>query len=112
MATEFTDAELKLTAAVYTRHGAATYLKEHGRLPDNIGGSWNVIPMRLGAQERGRDLTLTEDEQLVYDAILREARLPGGVMRLAERQPTDIAVLTIVDPPQASDDGMPAGRGS
>jgi hypothetical protein len=54
----------------------------HGRPPDRIGGPWNVIPMRLVIQERGSDPALTPDEQLVYDAILREGRLPGGAVRL------------------------------
>jgi len=33
----------------------------------------NVIIRR-----RGRDITLSPDEQLVYDAILKDRRLPGG----------------------------------
>ena len=77
-----TERELKVTAAVYTLKGAAKHLRQTGRLPDNMGGLWNVIPMRLVLQRRGPDLTLTEDEQLVYDAILREGRLPGGAVRL------------------------------
>jgi hypothetical protein len=67
-----TERELKLTAAVYVRHGAASHLRKTGKLPDKDGGLWSVIPMRLIIEERGRDLTLTPDEQLVYDAILRE----------------------------------------
>jgi hypothetical protein len=35
--------------------------------------------------ERGTDPTLTPDERLVYEAILREGRLPGGAVRLAGR---------------------------
>jgi hypothetical protein len=78
-----TERELRLTAAVYARHGAAAHLRETGRLPDRIGGPWSVIPMRLIIEERGPDLTLTPDEQLVYESILREERLPGGAVRLA-----------------------------
>lgn len=77
-----TDRELKLTAALYARMGAVEHLRQTGRLPDSIGGLWNVIPMRLLLEERGTDPTLTPDEQLVYDAILREGRLPGGAVRL------------------------------
>jgi hypothetical protein len=40
--------------------------------------------MRLLIEARGTDVTLTPDEQLVYDAILREGRLPGGGIRLVE----------------------------
>lgn len=35
--------------------------------------------MRLVVEERGTDPELTDDERLVYEAILREGRLPGGV---------------------------------
>ena len=38
--------------------------------------------MRLAIERRGTDPTLTEDEQLAYDAILRKGRLPGGAVRL------------------------------
>ena len=82
-----TDRELKLTAAVYTLHGAARHLREKGRLPDVIGGLWSVIPMGLVIEQRGVDLELTEDEQLVYDAILREGRLRGGAVRLVDPEP-------------------------
>jgi hypothetical protein len=78
------EGELKLTAAVYTRMGAAKHLKETGMLPDSIGGPWNVIPMRLIIEERGVDPTLTPDELLVYDAIVRERRLPGGSVFLLD----------------------------
>jgi hypothetical protein len=74
--------ELKVTAVLYVRLGAVPYLRETGRLADRIGGTWNSIPMNLVLRERGTDPTLTEDEQLVYDAIIREHRLPGGAVRL------------------------------
>ena len=81
-----TDRELRLTAAVYARHGAARHLREIGKLPDVVGGPWSVIPMRLIIEERGLDIELTPDEQLVYDAIIREGRLPGGTVRLVDPQ--------------------------
>jgi hypothetical protein len=81
---ELRERELKLTAAVYAAHGAAEHVRKTGRLPDRIGGPWSVIPMRLIIEERGVDLTLTPDEQLVYDAIVREGRLPGGAVRLVD----------------------------
>jgi hypothetical protein len=79
------DRDLKLTAAVYAMHGAADHLRKTGRLPDKIGGPWSVIPMRLVIERRGTDLTLTPDEQLIYEAIIREGRLPGGVVRLVNK---------------------------
>jgi hypothetical protein len=79
-----TDRELRLTAAVYALHGAAKHLRETGRLPEKIGGPWSVIPMRHVIEERGVDFDLTEDEQLIYDAIIREGRLTGGMVRLID----------------------------
>jgi hypothetical protein len=81
---ELDERELKLTAAVYARHGAARHLRETGRLPDVVGGPWSVIPMRLVIQERGLDPELTNDEQLIYDAIIRDGRRPGGAVRLVD----------------------------
>jgi hypothetical protein len=81
-----TDRELRLTAAVYARHGVARHLRETGSLPDVVGGPWSVIPMRLVIEERGLAPELTQDEQLIYDAIIREGRLPGGVVRLGDPQ--------------------------
>jgi len=74
--------ELKVTAVLYARLGAVSHLRETGRLADRIGGMWNSIPMNLVLRERGTDPTLTEEERLVYDAIVREHRLPGGAVRL------------------------------
>jgi len=74
--------ELKVTAVLYARLGAVAHLRETGRLADRIGGTWNSIPMNLVLRERGTDPTLTGEEQLVYDAIVREHRLPGGAVRL------------------------------
>jgi hypothetical protein len=43
--------------------------------------------MRLVIEERGADPELTEDERLVYEAIIREGRLPGGAVRLLDPKP-------------------------
>ena len=74
--------ELKVTAVFYVRLDALVHLRETGRLADRIGGMQNYIPMNLVLRERGTDPTLTEEEQLVYEAIVREHRLPGGAVRL------------------------------
>jgi len=68
---KISERELKVTAAVYTLLGVVPYLKEHGRLPDRIGGPWNYLPANKVLEERGPDLELTDDEKLVYEAILR-----------------------------------------
>ena len=82
-----TDRELRLTAAVYALHGAARHLRETGSLPARIGGLCSVIPMRLVIEARGVDLELTEDERLVYEAIIREGRLVGGAVRVLDPKP-------------------------
>lgn len=83
-----TEQELRLTAAVYAKLSVHKYLREHGRLPDTIGGAHSLIVMKVVLNERGRDLTLTADEQAIYDAIVREQRLPGGAVRLIPEEPT------------------------
>jgi len=40
--------------------------------------------MRVIIERRGTDITLTEKEKLIYDAIIREGRLPGGSVQLVE----------------------------
>lgn len=80
----YTDREIKLTAAIYaTIRGVVAHIREHGRMPETFGHGGLWIAMKSIIRERGTDLVLTEDEQLVYDAIIRERRLPaGGVILL------------------------------
>lgn len=85
---DLSERELKFTAIVYCMHGAHKYLRETGRLPDKIGGLWSVIPMRLAIERRGVNPQLSPEEQEVYEAILREQRLPGGAVRLVSRDGT------------------------
>ena len=73
------DRELKLTAALYTKfRGVLEHVRSTGRLPDRIPNGGAPIAMRLLIEERGTDIELNADEQLVYAAIVREARLPAG----------------------------------
>ncbi len=91
--------ELKVTAVLYVRLGAVAHLRETGRLADRIGGMHNCIPMNLVLRERGTDPTLTAEERLVYDAIVREHRLPGGAVRLVGESPPD----EVPDAPQVGE---------
>ncbi|MDI9548852.1 MAG: hypothetical protein QM346_14775 [Chloroflexota bacterium] len=87
---EYSDAEIKLTAALYAkRSGVVDHIRTTGRLPDEIPSGGMGIAMQKLINRRGRDITLTPDEQLVYDAILREKRLPGGGVRLISRPKPD-----------------------
>ena len=72
--------EIKLTAAVYaTQKDWLQHVKDTGRLPEiSKPRPWLVHVANHIIRKRGRDVTLSPDEQLVYDAILRERRLPGG----------------------------------
>jgi hypothetical protein len=79
--------ELKLTAALYTQIGnVLDHVRTTGRLPDKINNGGAHIGMRLLIERRGTDITLTPDEQLVFDAIVRERRLPGGKVVLLDSQ--------------------------
>ena len=77
--------ELKLTAALYaSRKVVLEHVRATGRLPDEIHSGGMDIGMRLLIKQRGTDITLSEDEQLVFDAILKERRLPGGSVILVQ----------------------------
>jgi len=81
----YSEKELKLTAAVYaTRGDVVETIRKTGKLPETIELGGFPIAANVIIRQRGTDITLTEDEQLVYDAILRECRLPGGGVRLVE----------------------------
>ena len=76
--------DLRLTAALYARLGAHRGMRR-GRLPqvDDDGCHW--VPVQEIVRTRGVDLSLTPDEQLVYDAFCRSGRVPGGAVRVMER---------------------------
>lgn len=80
--------ELKLTAALYaSRRWIVEHVRATGRLPSelNLGGAH--IGARLLVEVRGTDISLTPDEELVYEAIVRDGRLPGGAVCLVEPEP-------------------------
>ncbi len=79
--------ELRLTAAVYARHNGVTeHVRRTGRLPKRIGGAWSVLVMNAVIKERGTDFELTPEEQVIYDTIVREQRLPGGSVVLINKR--------------------------
>ncbi len=74
-----TEQELKLTAILYAnKPKVVEHLKKKGTLPKRIDPGGFPTGMNVILRTRGRDPVLKEDEQLVYEAILREGRLPGG----------------------------------
>jgi len=77
--------ELKLTAALYAkRAGVVEHIRNTGKLPEHINTGGFEIGMKILIRKRGTDIILTDDEQLVLDAILREKRLPGGNVVLVD----------------------------
>jgi hypothetical protein len=79
----YTHPELKLTAILYAHNPqVVAYLKRTGKLPEVIEDAGFATGLRITIETRGRDPELREDEDLVYDAILRENKLPGGGVRL------------------------------
>jgi len=49
----------------------------------SVAGFARIQPVWV-IERRGTDITLTADEQLVFDALLRERRLPGGSVVLLD----------------------------
>ena len=80
---EYTHPELKLTAILYAHNPqVVAYLKKNGKLPDVIHDAGFATGLRITIETRGRDPELSDMEFLVYEAILREGRLPGGAVRM------------------------------
>jgi hypothetical protein len=77
--------ELKLTAALYARLGAHRHVRRRGRLPKLTDDGCHWVPVQEIVRARGVDLSLTPDEQLVYDAFCRAGRVPGGAVRVMEK---------------------------
>ena len=82
---ELSDRELKLTAALYLKVGGKKMLehvKETGHIPEDFVPRPHFhIPMNIIIKERGTDITLSPNEQLVYNALLKEKEI-RGVVRL------------------------------
>ena len=67
------DKQLKHTAALLaSRPGVVDYVRRTGRLPAEIPLGGAHIGARLLIEQRGWDIELREDEQLVYDALFRD----------------------------------------
>lgn len=65
------------------------HLKKTGMLPEVIHDAGFATGLRITIETRGREPELSEDEYLVYEAILREKRLPGGAARLVNAPDPD-----------------------
>jgi len=75
----FTEQELRFTAVLYAHNPLLLeYLKKNGKLPRVFSAGGMPIGAKFIERERGRNPELTPDERLVFEAILREKRLPAG----------------------------------
>ncbi len=86
---KYTEQELRFTAVVYaSRPQIVDHVRSKGKLPAKIELNGFPIAPKFIARRRGLDPVLSEDEQLVFDAILREKRLPaGGVILFPDSVP-------------------------
>lgn len=82
------DRELKIAAALYaTRPGVLEHVRATGELPGGLGPMGGMgIGARLLIERRGKDFELTEDEDLVLQAIRRAGRLPYGSVILIDNK--------------------------
>ena len=75
----FTERGLRLTAVIYaTNKELVEYVRKNGKLPRHFRMDGMPTAMSVTIRRRGVDVLLSESEQLVFDAILREKRLPYG----------------------------------
>lgn len=92
---KYTEQELRFTAVAYaSRPSIVVCVRSNGRLPSKIELDGFPIVPKFIARRRGLDPVLSKDEQLVFDAILREKRLPaGGVILFPDTVPIDSLTL-------------------
>ena len=82
--------EIKVTAMVYaSRRSIVEHVRATGKLPDVIPLGGFPTACNVLVRERGTDPILSENEKLVYDAIIRERRLPGGGVLLVDERMKD-----------------------
>lgn len=75
----FTEQELRFTAVLYANSPVLLgYLKKNGKLPRVFSAGGMPIGAKFVERNRGRNPELNQDESLVFEAILREKRLPAG----------------------------------
>jgi hypothetical protein len=85
--TSRSDKQLKRTAALLaSRPGVVDHVRQTGQLPANIPSGGMHIGARLLMNVRGWDIELREDEQLVYDALVRDQKQRRQTRTLKDRE--------------------------
>ena len=81
--------EQKLTAALYAGlPGVLEHVRKTGKLPSrDVGGAWLGIGLNVLIGKRGADIALTDDEQLVFDAMGRESPYGRAILIADDAQP-------------------------
>ena len=76
---KYTEQELRFTAILYaTRDDIIEYTRSNGKLPAKIPLGGFPTAMNILIKRRGIDAILSENEQLIFDALINEKRLPAG----------------------------------
>ncbi|MHC1740617.1 MAG: hypothetical protein AB9897_05845 [Anaerolineaceae bacterium] len=76
---KYTEQELRFTAILYsTRGDIVEYVQSKGKLPAKIPVGGFPTALNFFSRKRGFSPNLSEQEQLVFDAIIHEKRLPAG----------------------------------
>ena len=82
------DKQLKRTAALLaSRPGVVDHVRRTGQLPAKIPSGGMHISARLLIERRGWDIELREDEQLVYDALVRDQKQRRQTQTFKDREP-------------------------
>jgi len=82
---KYTEHELQLTAVLYaTREDVVKHVTSKGKLPSKIPLGGFPTAMNFLLRRRGLNPPLTDNERLVFEAIMRDKLLPGGGVILIE----------------------------
>ena len=105
----YTEQEIKCTAAIYaTRTEIVEHIQSTGKLPEKVAVGGFPTAMNYLLRTKGVNILLSEKEELVFNAIVNEKRLPaGGVVLLPNAIPiysieTD-QKIEILPPPRNPD---------
>ena len=75
----YTEQEIKCTAVIYaTRAEIVEHIQTTGKLPENVAVGGFPTAMNYLLRTKGVNLLLSEKEELVFNAIINEKRLPAG----------------------------------
>ncbi len=78
---------LRINAALYAlAPGVLAHVKTTGALPENIEFGGAPVAMKLLIAKRGTDITLSADEELVCQALIKLGKYPAGSIVLLDEE--------------------------